>query len=291
MGGNGCGICSASTRRRTPARLTPGADPGHSRTPAGVAISPDGTEVAVALAGSPATVRIYSFATGRVVHAPGRRRCRARSRWSRGRHPGESSQFTAARVLRWSSDGRRLAFAWNSTAIRVLDVSAPNGNLITSSSAVGRDRDDGQQATSSVTCNASQGWQLIAGGQEVICAGSVKADGPPTSAGQRREVHIQRANVYRLPRGNQGRPARPDKLVDFEPECSAQAGNTDGAYIGWANADGSVVIGSQVWDGHVRFGLFRDGRFTRSRPLQCRCPYRAGAYRHLRLVTRSARSA
>jgi hypothetical protein len=43
-------------------------------------------------------------------------------------------------------------------------------------------------------------------------------------------------------------------------KCSAKAGYPDDAYIGWANADGSVVIGSLVWDGHVRFGLFRDGR-------------------------------
>jgi hypothetical protein len=51
-------------------------------------------------------------------------------------------------------------------------------------------------------------------------------------------------------------------LADLEPECPAQAGDTDGAYIGWASADGSTVIGSLVWDAHVRFGMFRDGRFT-----------------------------
>ena len=51
-------------------------------------------------------------------------------------------------------------------------------------------------------------------------------------------------------------------MVHDAPECSAHAAYPDGAYIGWANADGSVVIGSLVWDDHVRFGLFRDGRFT-----------------------------
>jgi hypothetical protein len=106
-------------------------------------------------------------------------------------------------VLRWSSDGKRLAFAWNSTAIRVLDASAPDGNLITSSTllaAIGTT----VSKHSSVTCNASQGWELIAVGHGVICAGSMHPDGPPTS----------------------------------------------------------VVIGSLVWDGHLRFGVFRNGRFT-----------------------------
>ena len=63
-------------------------------------------------------------------------------------------------------------------------------------------------------------------------------------------------------------------MVHDAPECSAQAAYPDGAYIGWANADGSVVIGSLVWDGHVRFGLFRDGRFTPLRPCRCACTER-----------------
>ena len=103
------------------------------QNPAGVAISPDGTELAVALAGSPATLRIYSISTGKVLRCwsatvPGQLAVESASA------AGGSSQFTAARVLRWSPDGQQLAFAWNSTAIRVLDVSAPDGNLITSSS-------------------------------------------------------------------------------------------------------------------------------------------------------------
>ena len=245
---------------RTPARLTQVPIPVQ-QNPAGVAISPDGTEVAVALAGRPATVRIYSIATGKMVRTwsatvPG---SVAVESWTAS---GESSQFTAARVLRWSSDGRRLAFAWNSTAIRVLDVSSPNGNLITSSSVVAAIGTTVNKH-SSVTCNASQGWQLIAGGQEVICAGSVQADGPPTSAGSGGTCTSRgRTSIGFLEETKDGKGSVPTSLVDFEPECSAQAGDTDGAYIGWANADGSVVIGSQVWDGHVRFGLFRDGRFT-----------------------------
>jgi hypothetical protein len=45
-------------------------------------------------------------------------------------------------------------------------------------------------------------------------------------------------------------------------DCPGKAQAGDGAYIGWSNADGSVLIGSLVWDGHVRFGIFRGQQFT-----------------------------
>ena len=241
---------------RIPARLTQVPIPVR-QNPAGVAISPDGTELAVALAGSPATVRIYSIATGKVLRTwsatiPG---AVAVESWTAS---GGSSQFTAARVLRWSSDGRQLAFAWNSTAIRVLDASAPDGNLITSSSLLAAIGTTGSK-DSSVTCNASLGWQLIEGGHGVICGGSAHANLPQTGGAC---TGSERTLVGFLQETNGGQGSVPVTLADFETECSAQAGDSDGAYIGWANADGSVVIGSLVWDGHLRFGVFRDGRFT-----------------------------
>ncbi len=245
---------------KIPARLTPVPIPVR-QNPAGVAISPDGTELAVALAGSPATVRIYSISTGQVLRTwsatvPG---AVAVESWTAS---GGSSQFTAARVMRWSPDGRQLAFAWNSTAIRVLDVSAPDGNLITRSSvvvAIGTTH----TATGSFTCDASQGWELIAGAQAVICGGSAQASLPLTSqAGGGACARGQRMIIGFLDETAGGPGGVAANLADVEPECPAQAGDTDGAYIGWTNADGSVVIGSLVWDGHVRFGLFRDGRFT-----------------------------
>ena len=36
----------------------------------------------------------------------------------------------------------------------------------------------------------------------------------------------------------------------------------NGAYLGWASADGSVVIGSEVCGGHARFGIFSGSKFT-----------------------------
>ena len=259
---------------KTPVRLNSLPIPV-SQDPAGIAISPDGAALAVALAGSPATVRIYSIPTGKVLRT-----------WS-ATMPGavavepaavaHGSQFTAARVLRWSSDGRRLAFAWNSSAIRVLDVTAPDGNLITSSSLVAAIGTTVNK-DSSLTCNAAQGWQLIAGGQGVICGGSVLAAGPESSAATGRPCTARdgRTLIGFLEETKDGTGARPVNLVDFETECSADVGYPDGAYIGWANADASVVIGSLVWDGHVRFGLFRNGRFTPLPALPDSVPVPAG---------------
>jgi len=229
------------------------------QNPAGIAISPDGTKLAVAQAGSPATVRIYSIATGQVLRTWSATGAVAVESWAAS---GGSSQFTAARVLRWSSDGKQLAFAWNSTAIRVLDASAPDGNLITSSSllaAIGTTND----ALGRFTCDASQGWQLIAGGQGIICGGSAQTDLPQTSSASGGEcARSERISIGFLQetKGDQRHVAA--NLGDIETECSDRAGYPDGAYIGWANADGSVVIGSLLWSGHVRFGLFRDGQFS-----------------------------
>jgi hypothetical protein len=260
----------------TSARLTPVPTPGIVVPPAGIAISPDGTELAIALPGSPATVRIYSIATGKVLRSwsatvPGAVAVESAAA------AGGSSQFTAARVLRWSSDGRQLAFAWNSTAIRVLDVSAPDGNLITSSrllAAIGTT----VNKDSSVTCNASHGWQLIAGGQGIICGGSVQAQDPETSTatGGACTTRNGRMLIGFLEETKGGQGGLPVNLADYEAECSAKPGYPDGAYIGWANADASAVIGSLVWDGHVRFGLFRDGRFTPLPALPVSVPVPAG---------------
>jgi hypothetical protein len=246
---------------RTPARLTALPIPVR-QNPAGIAISPDGTELAIAPAGTPATLQVYSIPTGKRVRtwsatAPGALAVESASA------AGGSSQFTAAGVLRWSPDGRRLAFAWNATAIRVLDAAAPDGNLITSSSLVAAIGTTVNK-DSSLTCDASQGWQLIAGGQGLICAGSMLAVGPQSGAATSGPCRAGdgRTLIGFLKETKDGADALPANLLDFETECSSDVSYPDGAYIGWANADASVVIGSVLWGGHVRFGLFRDGRFT-----------------------------
>lgn len=50
----------------------------------------------------------------------------------------------------------------------------------------------------------------------------------------------------------------------------------DAAYLGWASADGSVIIGSEACAGHARFGVFRGGGFTPLPALPMSLPVQAG---------------
>jgi hypothetical protein len=180
------------------------------------------------------------------------------------------SQFAAAMVLRWSADGRQLAFAWNASAIRVLDATAPDGNLITSSRAIAGIRTT-YTSEGSFTCHAAQGWQLIAGGQGVICGGSAQTEllqtspassAPASTASGGACTENQRTLVGFVQETTDSQGSSSMGLTASESECTSQVKTGDGAYIGWANADGSTLIGSQVWDGHSRFGIFQGERFT-----------------------------
>jgi hypothetical protein len=246
-----------------PARLTPLPIPAR-QDPAGAAVSPDGTRLAVALPGSPATLRVYSVSSGSLI--------REWSTTASGELTAEkvqpgSWQFTAM-VLRWSPDGRQLAFTWNASAIRVLDATAPDGDLIA------RSKLDAGISTVylldgvSITCNAAQGWQPITvakgavAGQGTVCAGSERSGNPSrNSIGFLRSYGSSQASYVGLESGSY---------------CSAQAEPVNGAYIGWANADGSAVIGSQVCGGQSRFGIFRGSKFTPLPALPNSLPVPAG---------------
>lgn len=255
-----------------PARLTPLGIPG-GPDPAGVALSPDGTELAVARPGRPATLQVYSVATGALLRS-----------WSTTA-PGEitaektqpgSWQFTAM-ALRWSADGRQLGFAWNAAAIRVLGAGGP-GDLIGSSRLL---LAIGTTYTTDATwaCKARQGWAPItvargpAAGQGVICGGGAHNDMPQAVSGTASPTAASSAgNATCTPRNQpsigflestaDGQGESYLGLTTGETECPGTAQASDGAYIGWSNADGSVLIGSLAWDGHVRFGIFRGSRFT-----------------------------
>ena len=232
----------------TPARLTPLPVPLR-QDPAGAALSPDGTELAVALPGSPAALRVYSVATGALLREWS---TTASGALTAEKVPPGSRQFTAM-VVRWSPDGRQLAFAWNASAIRILDATAPDGDLITRSklvAAIGT----GYNLGGSTTCHAAQGWQPITvtkgavAGQGVVCGGSAQSGNPQrNSIGFLRSFGNSQEGYVGLASGSY---------------CSSQAEPAGGAYIGWANADGSEVIGSQVCGGQSRFGIFRGSKFT-----------------------------
>jgi hypothetical protein len=262
----------------TPARLSALPVPVR-QGPAGVALSPDGTEVAVALPGSPAALRVYAVATGALL--------RAWSTATRGvfmpdRAPAEGSWKFTAQVVRWSPDGRQLAFTWNASDVWVLDAAAPDGDLIASSrplAGIGT----GYDSLGSLTCNAWQGWQPItvtkgaAAGQGIVCAGSAQSGqytpcSSPTSTkckyAQRNSVGFLRATKDSQGGSYQG--------LDSGYACPSVSQPENGAYLGWANADGSEVIGSQVCGGHARFGIFRGGKFTPLPALPVSMPLPAG---------------
>ena len=237
--------------------------------PAGVALSPDGTQVAVAVNGSPATLRVYSVATGALLHtwsAPS-------GKFAAVNVSADSWQYTQL-TLRWTTDGRQIAFAWNAKAIRVLDATAPDGSLLSAGTvlaAIGITYTTG----TNFTCKAWQGWEPItiakgyAAGQGVICGGttldtmpqSVNGTASPTaSSSPACTVRNQTAVSFMEATRNSASSYLGSTAGEVDCPGKAQAG--DGAYIGWSNADGSVLIGSLVWDGHVRFGIFRGQQFT-----------------------------
>jgi hypothetical protein len=170
--------------------------------------------------------------------------------------------------LRWSADGQRLAFAWNASAIRVLSAAAPDGDLITRSKLLGV-IGTGYTVEGSVTCHAAQGWQPVtvtkgaAAGQGVVCGASSQAgsfSGNTATGGKCKLSQLLNIGFDQATANSQGGGAM--LFLAPEPECPSQVQLGDGAYIGWANADGSVIIGAQVWAGHERFGIFRGSHFT-----------------------------
>jgi hypothetical protein len=220
-------------------------------TPAGAALSPDGKEVAVAVNGSPATLRVYSLTTGALLHT-----------WSA---TGKFAQYSlnpaderSTLALRWSADGSHLGFTWNAKEIRAIPVTAPDGSLLSRSTSLLAIGPTYTGIGSASICDAWQGWSLLDGGSGVLCAGSEDTSGVSHPVGDKPlKGSVGFVREKHFPDGSSVRG-----IVAAAPLRTTKAGPEDGAYIGWANADGTVVIGSTIADGKTRFGIFRNGRFS-----------------------------
>jgi len=236
------------------------------QAPAGVAISPDGTMLAVALSGSPAVLRVYSMATGALLHAwsaPAGQFAAAKAQ--SGSVPG------AAMALRWSPDSQHVAYAWNATAIDIVGVTTPDGSLLPISATmakIGTTRtafpSQYTAAGTAVTCDAAHGWDVVQGAQgwAVACAATWLPTPAPgqSSADLCRSGHtitfgIGMQSAYQV-NGSENLQLAQQPMAT---ECSGQGRPQDGAYIAWTNAGGTVIIGSLVLNGHSRFGIFTDG--------------------------------
>ena len=194
-------------------------------------------------------------------------------------------------MLRWSADGSQLAFAWNASTIRVLDPSAPDGDLIKSSrllSWIGI----AYASLADFTCDAAQGWAPITitkgstAGQGIVCAGSTQSDRYTPCPSQTKSTckYTQQTAIGFL-RATHTAGGGSYMGLDIGSACNSRAEPVNGAYLGWSNSDGSEVLGSLVCGGHSRFGVFRGKTFT---PLPRAAPLPAGtgrsAGRHHRLV-------
>lgn len=242
-----------------------------NQVPAGAALSPDGSELAIALAGSRPELRIYSVKTGALLHS-----------WTT-KTPGEimteklqpGSWQDTAMTLRWSASGRQLAFDWNGLAIRSLDATGPDGDFIASSRLVAVTGTT-YATLGSFTCDAARGWQLTGDGQGIVCAGgSHTSIAQPCGTGEEC-TYVQGDALGFLRQQVTSQGGTETSLLDGEPAGTGPATAGDGAYLSWANDDGSVLIGSLVRDGKPRFGIFRGGTFTPLPALPASLPTPAG---------------
>src|SRR5512146_2327625 len=175
-------------------RLRSGASPevthlfwGHS-DPTGVAVSPDGTKIAMAFTFRtvpplPQSLAIDSLATGAAL-----RTWTVKSGIIAAANPmanGDLGQEAAGIAMRWTPDGRGLAFALHAGAapgrygygynpvasIRLLDTSAPGSDLMAGSRQLaaadfGYNPGNGAGAR----CLAGDGWSVLGNGDGVSCA-------------------------------------------------------------------------------------------------------------------------
>ena len=250
-------------------RIHPGGTPQAQMTPlplpvrqapAGVAISPDATMLAVALSGSPAVLRVYSMATGALLHS-----------WSAptGQFAAASEQPSsvrgAAMTLRWFPGSQSLGFTWNGTAIYRIDVTAPNGNLLANKDEIAQ---IGPSAT--VACEPNRGWDVFVGAQgyAVQCAatwqeaatppGQASNDVCPGSPTTAFGIDVQQPHVAN------GHVTLQYGAQAVTTECYRQLHPGDGVYIAYAgstDANGDFIIGWQVRYGQARFE-FLSGRST-----------------------------
>jgi WD40 repeat protein len=182
-------------------RIRPGADPVQALTPLdfplpggadinGVALSPDGTKLAVLyqVAGNragfpyngPFTLRIYSVATGATLHS-----------WT-GTDPAHGSYGYGGNGLpdpnanlTWTSDGRRLAFAYRnsngpsaSLYLREVNLASQGGGLFTDSTVVATIAVSTTTGRSKIWCDS---LGITGDGRSAVCGAELPRT-PPVGA-------------------------------------------------------------------------------------------------------------
>jgi hypothetical protein len=225
----------------------------------GIALSPDGTELAVILQpnalGSPAgpvLLRVYSVATGAVLRT-----------WSAasGTQVGTPKYGgpDANTSLFWLDGMGRLAFVVNGWAVRVLDTTAHGGDLIADSRPVFSQPPVPLPSNSSLRCQ-SAGYHLFVSpdGKTVTCGAAAVLPGPTRNCGRPSRIRL---GLLQYPAADSGHART------LYTSASACAGVGYVIEPLWTNDSGGTLIGyldtgrSESSSRNGQFGVVSGGRF------------------------------
>ncbi len=259
------------------ARLTAVQIPQYSNV-TGAALSPDGSELAVSyvqtVLGSPNMpaagypgLTVRSVATGKALRQWGAPSGQVTASAPTAKYESDAGNSTAlSTALRWTPDGRELAFAWNGTAIRLLDLGSATSHrsdLVQASTVRAGIGTTYIPGGASFTCDAAEGWQLSAGAKTFTCAGAYT----PMTAGACAKAM----------------PAHPAFIQDIQlsggvseittlarsADCAGANGAGAVTSLGWSSANGSSAIGvlglrsTPNFPSPDQYGVFTSKKFTK----------------------------
>lgn len=253
----------------------------------GAAISPDGTELAVSYqqspgtSGAPATgspeLTLWSVATGQALRHWGTGKGQITASAPIAKYVSDALDSAAlGSALRWTPDGRELAFAWNGSAIRLLNLASQassQGDLITASTLRAAIGTTYTGVGAAYTCDEANGWSLSAGAATLTCAGTFTpadneivpspGDTPPTTGavcGRATPAHPAFIQQTALSGGG-----TLTSVLAQSPVCTSAAPRIEDAALGWASSDGSKVIGALNADfpGSEQYGIYTSKTFTK----------------------------
>jgi hypothetical protein len=244
----------------------------------GVALSPDGTELAVASkqfnvlgsssANNPPRLSLWSVATGKELwHWATQSGWITASTPAAGSRPEPFDTDGMATALRWTPDGGALAYAWNGAEIRLLDLTAQgpgpdlDKDLVKASRLRASIGDYDTPAGASFTCVAADGWSLSTAAKTFTCAGRAVPMGAATGpgCGKAAPAHPALFQDIQLSGG-----ASELTTLAQAPGCVPNGPRAKSASLGWSNADGSRVIAmlGDLTARDDRLGIFTKKTFT-----------------------------
>ncbi|HTR94723.1 MAG TPA: hypothetical protein VMI73_23585 [Trebonia sp.] len=247
-------------------------------TVTGVAISPDGTELAVAwqqfsgpswssASGRP-RLALMSLSTGKELdHWSSTQGRITATPPATGSRPEPFDTAGLATALHWTPDGGGLAFAWNGSQIRLLDFTAQGfrqPDLVKASRLRAGIGTAYTPAGSSFTCEAADGWSLSTGAKTFTCAGSYAPMRPATGPGCGKTAPAHQAIIQQIDLGG---GAQEMTTLARSSACTTGGSRTLGASLGWSAADGTRVIamlgdGLLGGDATSRYGIYTKKTFT-----------------------------